>query len=97
AAVASGVPLGPPAADPSAQTVVANAVRTCMAERLHADDVTVVVSTTLYLQLGDDGSVRTARFDPPVAPEVNTCAAQSIFKARFTHDGAVTILISVKN
>lgn len=95
--IGSGVSWMPPPADPNAQTVVSTAVRTCLAERLHADDIAVVVSTTLYLQLRDDGSVRSARFDPPVAPEVNTCAAQSIFKARFTHDGAVTIPISVKN
>jgi hypothetical protein len=86
-----------PSGDPNAQGAVAAAVRTCMAERLHADDVTVVVSTTLYLQLRDDGSVQSARFEPPVAPDVNTCAARSIFKTRFPHGGAVTIPVSVKN
>jgi hypothetical protein len=86
-----------PTADPNAQFAVAAGVRACMSERLHIDDVTVVVSTTLYLQLQDDGSVRAARFDPPVAPDVNACAAQSIYRARFTHAGAVTIPISVKN
>jgi hypothetical protein len=89
--------LGPAPADPNAQAVVAAAVRTCMAERLHADDVTVVVSTTLYLQLRDDGWVHSARFDPPVAPDVNACAAQSIYKTRFTHGGELTIAVSVKN
>jgi hypothetical protein len=68
-----------------------------MAERLHAVDVTVVVSTTLYLELRDDGWVRSAHFDPPVAPDVNACAAQSIYKTRFTHGGDVTIPVSVKN
>jgi ferric-dicitrate binding protein FerR (iron transport regulator) len=87
----------PPPADPNAQSVVSSAVRTCLAERLHADDVTVVVSTTLYLELRDDGWVRAAHFDPPVAPDVNACAAQSIYKTRFTHGGAVTIPVSVKN
>ena len=85
------------AADPNAEAVVAGAVRACMAERLHADDVTVVVSATLYLQLNDDGSVRIARFEPPVAPDVNACAAQSIYKTHFTHGGGVTIPVSVKN
>jgi ferric-dicitrate binding protein FerR (iron transport regulator) len=86
-----------PAPDPNAQSALAAAVRTCMAERLHADDVTVVVSTTLYLELRDDGLVRSANFNPPVAPDINACAAPSIYKTRFTHGGAVTIPVSVKN
>ena len=86
-----------PPADPNAQDTVANAVRACMAERLHAEDVTVVVSTTLFLRVHDDGMVRSAHFDPPVAPDVNTCAAQSIYKTRFAHPGDLTIPISVKN
>ncbi len=95
-AAASGTPASA-APDPNAETVVAGAVRACMAERLHADDVTVVVSTTLYLQLNDDGSVRIARFEPPVAPDVNACAAQSIYSTRFAHGGGVAIPVSVKN
>jgi ferric-dicitrate binding protein FerR (iron transport regulator) len=97
AAAASASGAGAQAADPTAQLIVGAAVRACMAERLHADDITVVVSTTLYLQLLDDGQVRSARFDPPVAPDVNACAAQSIYKTRFTHGGAVTIPVTVKN
>jgi hypothetical protein len=87
---------GGPATGPSAEALLTAAVRTCMADRLHADDVTVVVTTTLYLQLRDDGSVRSARFDPPVAPDVNSCAAQSIYKARFAHGGDMAIRVSVK-
>jgi len=68
-----------------------------MAERLHAEDLTVVVSTTLYLRVHEDGMVRSAHFDPPVAPDVNTCAAQSIYKTRFPRAGELTIPISVKN
>jgi hypothetical protein len=95
APTALGATPTPP--DPNAQSVVAAAVRACMAERLHADDVTVVVSTTLYLQLRDDGWVRSARFDPPVAPDVNACAAQSIYKTRFGRGGELSIPVSVKN
>jgi hypothetical protein len=84
-------------ADPNGEGAIAAAVRACMAEGLHTDDVTVVVSTTLYLQLSGDGLVRAARFDPPVAPDVNTCAAESIYRTRFTHSGSVTIPVSVKN
>ncbi|HZU83765.1 MAG TPA: hypothetical protein VE987_12645 [Polyangiaceae bacterium] len=92
-----GPPPAPAMPDPNAQAAISAAVRACMAERLHAEDVTVVVSTTLYLDLQDDGSVRSARFEPPVAPDVNACAARSIYKTRFTHAGAVTIPVSFKN
>jgi hypothetical protein len=83
--------------DPNAQDAVATGVRACMAEGLHADEVTVVVSTTLTLQINEDGMVRSAHFEPPVAPGVNTCAAQWIYRARFPKAGALTIPISVKN
>jgi hypothetical protein len=64
-----------------------------MAERPSAENVTVSVSTTLHLTLHEDGSVQSARFDPPVAPDVNACAAQSIYKTRFAHGGAATIAV----
>ena len=47
----------------------------CSPSFLYTDGVTIVVSTTLYLQLHDDGSVVSARFEPPVAPDVNACSA----------------------
>jgi hypothetical protein len=77
----------------SPEELIAQAIRACMAEQRHPDNVTVVVSTTLHLDLADDGSVRAARFDPPVAPDVNTCAAQSIYRVHFAHGGAATIAV----
>jgi ferric-dicitrate binding protein FerR (iron transport regulator) len=84
-------------AEPSPAETIANAVRACMAERPHADNVTVVVNTTLRLELGADGSVRTARFDPPVAPDVNGCAVPSIYKTRFGQGGSIAIPIDFTN
>jgi ferric-dicitrate binding protein FerR (iron transport regulator) len=79
---ASPAPAAAPV-DPNAESTLAGQVRRCMTEGTHADGVTVVVSTTLHLELNDDGSVRSARFEPPVAPDVNACAATSIYKTRF--------------
>jgi len=94
----SGTPApATPAPDPNAEAVLAGAVRACMADMPHAENVTVVVSTTLRLELADDGSVRAARFDPPVAPEVNACSVQTIYRTRFTHGGAVAIPVDFKN
>ena len=86
-----------PATAANAESAVAAAVRTCMANRPSADNVTVVVSTTLHLDLYDDGSVRAARFDPPVAPDVNACAAQAIYRERFGHAGTAAIRVDFSN
>jgi hypothetical protein len=89
----SGLPV---LADPNADSTLAAAVRACFADRSSAANVTVSVSTTLHLTLHGDGTVRGARFEPPVAPDINACAAQSIYKARFTHGGAADIAVDFR-
>ena len=86
-----------PRSDAEAEEELANAVRACMAERPHAENVTVVVRTVLVLDLSADGSVRGARFEPPVALDVNECATKSIYKTRFTHGGTAAIPIDFTN
>jgi hypothetical protein len=96
---APGVPPkpAPTASEVRAEAAVAEAVRACMASRPSVDNVTVVVSTTLHLDLFDDGAVRAARFDPPVAPDVNACAAQAIYRERFGHGGTAAIRVDFSN
>jgi hypothetical protein len=90
---------GPGAAsgDVGAAETVQAAVLACLRERPRGENVTVVVNTTLYLEVGEDGAVRTARFDPPVVPDVNECAAAAIYKARFPRPGPVAIPVEFKN
>jgi hypothetical protein len=78
-----------------ADVAIASAVRSCLAGRPRADNVTVVVSTTIHLALRSDGTVRSARFDPPVAPDVNACATGAIYKARFARGGSVEIPVDL--
>jgi hypothetical protein len=92
--VSSPVVAGAPAGDPNAEENLGAAVRSCMDPHPQVENVTVVVSTTLHLDLADDGSVRAARFEPPVAPDVNACAASIIYRMRFTHGGTVAIPVS---
>jgi hypothetical protein len=94
-----GAPVkpAPTATEVRADANVADAVRACMAGRPRADNVTVVVSTTLHLDLFDDGAVRAARFDPPVAPDVNACAALAIYRERFGHGGTADIRVDFSN
>jgi ferric-dicitrate binding protein FerR (iron transport regulator) len=81
----------------SPEQSISGAVRACMAERPSSENVKIVVSTTLHLELGDDGAVRAARFDPPVAPDVNGCAAPLIYRTHFSHGGTATIDIDFQN
>jgi hypothetical protein len=96
---AEGAPPSAPAAaaDPNPEATLQAAVRACMDQRQPAENVTVVVSTTLHLDLADDGAVRAARFEPPVAPDVNGCAASAIYRTRFPHGGTASIAVDFKN
>jgi hypothetical protein len=94
---ASSAGPGPATTAAAAEPDLASVVRRCIAERPHAENLTIVVKTTLYLTLGGDGSVQSARFDPPVAPDVNACAAQSIYRARFEHGGTLAIAVDFEN
>lgn len=95
---AAGNPgAGSTSGDLGATEAVEAAVLACMRERPRGENVTVVVDTTLYLEVGEDGAVRAARFDPPVVPDVNACAASAIYKARFPRPGPVAIPVEFKN
>ncbi len=86
----------PPTESFATPAALAIAIRNCLKEEPHADNVTVAFESTLYLQMGEDGSVRSARFEPPVAPDVNACAAPLIYSARFGGGGAVAVPIDFK-
>jgi ferric-dicitrate binding protein FerR (iron transport regulator) len=81
----------------SPEQTLANAVWACMAGRPRAENVTVLVSTTLHLDVGDDGLVKSARFEPPVLPDVNECASRWIYKMHFAHPGPLAIGIDFRN
>jgi hypothetical protein len=94
-AATSATPASPASAAPEAD--LTGILRKCMADRPRAENVTILVRTTLHLILGDDGWVQSAQFDPPVAPDVNACAAQSIYRKHFDHGGNVTLSVDFKN
>jgi hypothetical protein len=89
-------PQPPPAADPNAGDALASVVRTCFADHPSTQDVIVEVKTKLHLELDADGNVRSARFEPPVPPDVNACAATAIYHARFTHGGSADVNVAFK-
>jgi FecR protein len=88
----------PPAAvvEPDPEASIIAAVRSCVASRPHADNVTVMLTTTVRLELRADGSVQSARFDPPVAPDVNGCASGPIYGVHFAHGGSLSVPVDVR-
>ncbi len=71
-------------------------VKACAAASLRAASVKVTVSSKLTLHVGPDGSVQSARFDPPLAPEARDCASRVIYRSKFEHAGDVEIPIEVE-
>ena len=68
----------------SAETV-AGVVRGCQRGALQATGVTVTVSTTVALRIGEDGYVQHARFSPPLSADVQDCIARVLYDTRKTH------------
>jgi hypothetical protein len=89
-ALASPPPPAAPAPPPATLTVAS--VRARLAQCFEKTDeggsssVEVSVSSTLRLVLKSDGSVQSARFDPPLKPEFQLCAGSAI-AGRFAEGG----------
>jgi hypothetical protein len=72
---------------------IAAAVRDCAATKSRAGEVRVTVTSTLKLQVGPGGVVESAQFVPPLQPEIQTCAASAIYRAKLDEPGLATIPI----
>lgn len=97
ASVAAAGTASAPKTTPKPKDAIVQAVRSCVASRvqLGQQGVRVTVSSTLHLRVGAGGAVESARFDPPLEPEVQSCAAATIYATRFSEAGSVTIPIEV--
>jgi hypothetical protein len=78
----------------SARDTIAAAVRDCAAARGRSGEVRVTVTSNLNLQVSETGEVESARFSPPLLPEIQTCAAQTIYHTKLDETGLVTIPIA---
>ncbi len=85
-----------------ARTAISDAIASCAEEKLrNTGELTVTLASTLTLRVGDDGYVQSARFEPPLDPAVQKCAASTIYKVHFTEPAqgglaSVTMPISLK-
>jgi len=83
---------GAPAVPP--RDAIAAAVKECVHSRARSNEVKVTVTSTLRLKVSASGDVETAQFDPPLRPEIQTCAAATIYKSKLPGSaGTVTIPI----
>jgi len=72
---------------------IAAAVRECAVARSRSGEVHVTVTSNLRLRVSARGVVESAQFSPPLLPEVQSCAADAIYKTKLDETGVVTIPI----
>lgn len=82
-------------ATPPPREAIAAAVRACAAQRSRPENVRVTVSSSLRLKIARGGDVETAQFDPPLLPEIQTCAANAIYKAKLEDSAGGTVTIPI--
>ena len=70
-------------------------MRACAAQRSRPENVRVTVSSSLKLKIAGGGDVETAQFDPPLLPEIQTCAATAIYKAKLEDSAGGTVTIPI--
>ena len=86
-------PDAPKGAVAPAREAISAAVRECAASRSRSGDVHVTVSSNLRLRVSAAGVVESAQFSPPLLPDIQSCAAQVIYKTKLDESGVVTIPI----
>jgi hypothetical protein len=84
---------GKPAISP--RDAIARAVRDCAAARHRPENVRVTVTSSLKLKITSSGDVETAQFDPPLLPEIQTCAAATIYKAKIDESAGAMVTIPI--
>ena len=84
-----------PATPKAPREGIAAAVRACAAARSRPENVRVTVTSSLKLRIGARGDVESAQFDPPLLPEIQTCAATAIYKAKLEDAAGGTVAIPI--
>lgn len=84
----SAVPVPP-------RDAIVEAVKTCASTLVKGGNVTVTVNSTLKLTIGAAGEVTAARFDPPLAPEVQACAAAAIYKVKLVNEPDTNVSLPI--
>lgn len=83
----------PKPAPRAGRELILTAVRQCALRNATPSAVRVTVTSDLSLQVSDDGHVQKAVFNPPLPPDIQTCAAETIYKTKLDETGAVELPI----
>ncbi len=87
------VPAPPAPAMLTTPDEIANAIAACGKDAVAPQ---TTFSTTLSLQVGDDGNVKNGRFNPPLLPEARDCADNVIYKRTKLAPGTLTVPIDIQ-
>ena len=91
-------PAAAPAPQPnlSPEQAIAQAIQTCSKSvPSSAGQVKLTISSSLELHVAPNGTVSLAKFDPPLPPDVQSCAARAIYKTRFSKGGIFNLPVEV--
>lgn len=80
---------------PVARDAIVLAVRECAAARQRPENVRVTMTSSLKLRIGAGGAVESARFDPPLLPEIQRCAVAAIYKAKIEPSAGDSVTIPI--
>jgi hypothetical protein len=91
----TGISSAPPPKPPTPTEIVTAAVKACAAETLRSGTVAITVSSVLTVNVNPDGVARLATFDPPLAPELQTCIARTVYATHWAEPGPYKIPIEL--
>ena len=98
-AVANKVDAPPKTNAVSGRDAVVQAVKDCAKGRAgEPRDVKVTISSMLRLKVAGTGEIQSALFDPPLSPEIQSCAAAAIYKVKLRdleEGGAISLPIEI--
>jgi hypothetical protein len=89
-------PAAPTLAARPPREAIAAAVSACAAARHRPDNIRVTVTSSLKLKVGPNGAVESARFDPPLLPAIQSCAAAEIYKASLAGSAGSEVSIPIE-
>ena len=76
----------------SSRDAVLQAVKDCaVAKGAKGNNVKVTLTSTLSLKVTGAGEVQSAVFDPPLQPEIQSCAAAAIYRFKLDETGLVSL------
>jgi hypothetical protein len=86
----------PEAAKPSPpREAIIESVRQCALLKSSPGSARVTISTTVKLKVNPSGDIGLVVFDPPLHPDIQFCAAQTIYKTKLDETGSVSIPVEL--